>query len=170
LKPIVVINKIDKPAANPKQAEEDVFELFMELGASEEQLNFTTVYAIGRDGVAKRKLEDDSSDLTPLLDTILEEVSPAPSNLEAPAKAQVFNLAYDNFLGRLAICRLYDGVLKDGSVVFVKKPTGEIRKGKVVKLFSFKGLTLTYTGEESRDISQEKNPKIIIAGSGMSSG
>ena len=140
LKPIVVFNKIDKPAANSQQAGEDVFELFMELGASDEQLDFTTVYAIGRAGIAKKSLDDDSKDLTPLLDTILEEVSPAPSDLDAPAKAQVFNLGYDNFLGRLAICRIYDGVLKDGNSVFIKKPTGETRHGKITKLFTFKGL------------------------------
>lgn len=141
LKPIVVLNKIDKPAADPIQAGEDVFELFMELGATDEQLNFTTVYAIGRDGIAKRKLEDESKDLTPLLDTILEEVDPAPAKLDALLKAQVFNLAYDNFLGRMAICRIYDGVLKDGSSVFVKKATGEIRKGKIIKLFTFEGVS-----------------------------
>ncbi|MFH0845866.1 MAG: translational GTPase TypA [Patescibacteria group bacterium] len=141
LKPIVVINKIDKPAADPKRAEEEVLELFMELGASDEQMNFTTVFAIGREGVAKRKLEDESKDLMPLLDVILEQVSPAPANLETSVKAQVFNLAYDNFLGRLAVCRLYEGVLKDGNTVFFKKPNGETRSGRITKLFTFKGLS-----------------------------
>ena len=159
LKPIVVINKIDKPAANPKQAEEDVLELFMELGANDEQLNFTTVYAIGRDGIAKRNLEDDSNDLTPLLDTILEEVSPAPSNIEAPLKAQVFNLGYDNFLGRLAICRIYEGVIKDGDNIFVKKSTGEIRNGKITKLFTFKGV--------SRDETKEATAGDIVMVAGL---
>lgn len=147
LKPIVVLNKIDKPAADPKQAGEDVFELFMELGASDEQLDFTTIYAIGRDGIAKRNLDDDSKDLTPLLDTILEEVPPAVSNNEVPLKAQVFNLGYDNFLGRLAVCRIYEGMLKDGSSVFVKKSTGETRKGKITKLFTFKGMSREETKE-----------------------
>lgn len=147
LKPIVVINKIDKPAANPKQAQEDVYELFMELGANDEQLDFTTVYAVGRDGIAKRELEDESSDLTPLLDTIIEQVSPAPADIEAPLKAQVFNLAYDNFLGRLAICRVYQGVIKDGSTLFVKKPDGEIRGGKITKLYTFKGVSREETAE-----------------------
>ena len=141
LEPIVVINKIDKPAANPKQTEEDVFELFMELGANEKQLNFTTIYTIGREGLAKKKLEDNTKDLTPLLDIILEKISPALSNTDTSAKAQVFNLTYDNFLGRLAICRIYDGVLRDGSAVFIKKPTGETRSSKITKLFTFKGLS-----------------------------
>jgi len=141
LKPIVVINKIDKPAADPKKTEEAVIELFMELGASDEQLDFTVVYAIGRQGIAKRKLEDESTDLTPLLDVILEKVKPASSNIDLPAKAQVFNLGYDNFLGRLAICRIYDGVIKDSSWVFIRNENGEIRKNKITKLFTFKGVS-----------------------------
>jgi GTP-binding protein len=81
LKPIVVINKIDKPAADPAQAEEQVLELFLELGANDEQSNFPVIYAIGREGVAKKKLTDDSKDLTPLLDVILEHVPPANANV-----------------------------------------------------------------------------------------
>src|SRR3989339_1660761 len=77
LKPIVVINKIDKPAANPDAAHEAVLELFMELGATDKQLNFKTVYAIGREGIAKKNLEDDSKDLVPLLDVIIDEVHPS---------------------------------------------------------------------------------------------
>jgi len=141
LKPIVVINKIDKPAANPKEAEEGVYELFLELGANEEQLDFTTIYAIGREGIAKRTLADQSTDLTPLLDVVLEKVSPASVNLDVPAKAQVFNLGYDNFLGRLAICRMYEGTLKEDDTTFLKKPNGETRSGKITKLFTFEGLS-----------------------------
>lgn len=102
LRPIVVINKIDKPAADPHRVEEQVLELFLELGASDEQSNFPVVYAIGREGVAKLKLDDEAKDLSPLLDTILSHVPPvAPYRAEDPLTAQVFNLAYDNFLGRL---------------------------------------------------------------------
>ncbi len=142
LKPIVVLNKIDKPAANPAAAEEAVLELFMELGASDEQMDFTTVYAIGREGVAMKKLDDPRVDLMPLLDTILELVPPAstPEAISKPAKLQAFNLAYDNFLGRLAICRVYEGVIKGTDNVTVVKPTGERRTGKLTKVFSFKGL------------------------------
>jgi GTP-binding protein len=142
IKPIVVLNKIDKAAADPARAEEQVLELFLELGASDEQANFTTVYAIGREGVAMRKLDDERKDLTPLLDTILEQVPSAatPERIAAPLRVQSFNLAYDNFLGRLAIARIYDGVLKSTDNVFVKKPDGSTRSGKLTKLFSFKGL------------------------------
>ncbi len=141
LKPIVVINKIDKPAANPHHAEELVLELFLELGANDEQANFTTVYAIGRQGIAKRKLEDESSDLTPLLDTILEKVPPARGYIEGEAlRAQVFNLGYDNFLGRLAIARIYEGQLKNGSTLSLLHDGKPARKGKVTKLFTFSGI------------------------------
>jgi GTP-binding protein len=142
LKPIVVINKIDKPAADPARCEEQVLELFLELGATNEQSDFPVVYAIGRQGIAKLKLTDESSDLTPLLDTILKHVPPASSDADAakPARAQPFNLGYDNFLGRLAIVRVYEGVLKSGTTMFVKKPTGETRTGKIIKMFTFKGL------------------------------
>ena len=142
LRPIVVINKIDKPAADPAMAEEGVLELFLELGANDEQSNFPVVYSIGRQGIAKKKLTDESSDLTPLLDTILEHV-PAASSAELSAKplrAQPFNLGYDNFLGRLAVVRIYEGVLKAGADVFVKHIDAAARAERVLKLFSFKGL------------------------------
>lgn len=141
LKPIVVINKIDKPAADPAKCEEQVLELFLELGANDEQSNFPVVYAIGRQGVAKLKLTDDSKDLTPLLDMIVSHVPPAsvaPSDV--PLMLQPFNLAYDNFLGRLAFGRVYEGTIAVGQNVWIKKPNGETRVGKVTKLFSFKGL------------------------------
>ena len=108
LKPILVLNKIDKPAANPDRAEEQVLELFMELGASDEQLDFKTVYTNGREGIAKRDLGDESSDLSPLLDVILENVASSTGDPSAPLKAQVFNLDYDNFLGRMAVARVYE--------------------------------------------------------------
>ncbi len=145
LKPIVVINKIDKPASRPEAVHEAVLELFIELGANNEQVDFATVYSISREGIAKKNLTDESKDLTPLLEVILEHVPPVlaeastskPENL----RAQPFNLAYDNFLGRLAIVRIYEGVLEDGQKVFVKKPNGETYMGKVSKLYTFEGLT-----------------------------
>ena len=142
LKPIVVLNKIDKPAARPAAVEEMVLELFMDLGANEEQLNFTHLYAIGREGIAKRKLEDESKDLSPLLDVILEQVPVAssPEREKMPLRLQPFNLAYDNFVGRLAIARIYEGQIKSGEEVIVKKAEGGIEKGRIVKLFTFEGL------------------------------
>lgn len=141
IKPIVIINKIDKPAANPADCHEMVLELFMELGANDAQLDFPTVYAIGRQGVAMRKLEDPRVDLTPLLDMILEHVPAAnrDRSATAPLTAQVFNLGYDNFLGRLAIARVYDGTIKMGQTVYEKKIDGTINAGRVTKLFTFEG-------------------------------
>jgi GTP-binding protein len=141
LKPIVVINKIDKPAADPNKTEEQVLELFLELGANDEQSNFKVVYAIGRDGVAKRKLEDEMKDLTPLLETIIETVPAAKPYMKGDAlKTQVFNLGYDDYMGRLAVARIYEGEIADGSQLFIKNSNGETRKGKVTKLSTFKGL------------------------------
>lgn len=137
--PIVVINKIDKPAADPSRVHDEVFELFFELGATEEQLDFTTIYAIGKDGVAMKNLDDPRVNLEPLLDTILEKVPAAKSDTSAELRIQPFNLAYDNFLGRLAVGRVHEGVIKSGQQVFVEKPTGEINKGKITKLFVFEG-------------------------------
>jgi len=92
LKPIVVINKIDKPAADPERAHEKVLELFMDLGANNEQLDFKTIYANGKAGIAKMNMADESKDLTPLLNLILREVPAAPSDISAPLRFQPFNL------------------------------------------------------------------------------
>ena len=154
LKPIVVINKIDKPAADPARCHDQVLELFLELGASDEQAEFPYLYAIGKQGIAKRKLDDESKDLSPLLDLILEKV-PVASSAEASKKAarvQPFNLAYDNYLGRMGIARIYEGTLKAGESVFVKQPSGltgqvETRSGKLTKIFSFNGLKRVETEE-----------------------
>jgi GTP-binding protein len=141
LKPIVVINKIDKPAADPDRCEEQVLELFLELGASDEQSDFPVVYAIGRDGLAKKNLADEMTDLAPVLDTILEHVPSAKSYEEGEAlRAQVFNLGYDNFLGRLAVARIYDGKIAKGQSVLIKAEGKEIQKGKVVKLSGYQGV------------------------------
>ena len=142
LKPIVVINKIDKPAADPARCHDEVLELFIELGATENQLDFPVVYAIGRTGIAKKNLEDDSQDLMPLLDVILEHVQPASSSEknQHPLRLQSFNLAYDNFLGRMAVARIYEGEVMPGMNVFVKKPDGTTRSGKITSVFTFEGL------------------------------
>jgi len=141
LKPIVVINKIDKPAARPEWTHDKVLELFMDLGATDEQLDFTTVFAIAKQGIAKMKLTDESTDLSPLLDAILTKVPPVKADVMLPFTFQPFNLAYDNYLGRLGIGRIYQGTLKDGDKVFIKKQDGEIISGYVNKIFTFEGVT-----------------------------
>lgn len=140
LKPIVVLNKIDKPAANPDLAQEQVYELFMDLGATDEQLDFETIYAIGREGIAKVHLDDDSKNLEPLLDMILEKVQPAKADKDAELRMQPFNLGYDNFLGRLAIGRIHEGTIKMGKEYLLKKMDGTIEKSRITKLYTFKGV------------------------------
>ncbi len=142
LKPIVVINKIDKPAARIPEVEERIFELFLDLGATDEQLSFTTIYTNARQGIAKKSLDQIGKDLTPLLDTILEKVKPASSKeaIKLPVRIQPFNLAYDNYLGRLAIGRIYEGVIKPAENVVIKKSDGSFRAGKITKLFTFEGI------------------------------
>jgi GTP-binding protein len=142
LKPIVVLNKIDKPAANPALAHDQVLELFLELGASDEQSDFPVIYSIGREGIAIKNLTDERKDLTPLLDLILEKVPAANANSDAsaPLMLQPFNLAYDNFMGRLAVGRIYEGTVKPNQNVSILKPDGSIRTGRTTKVFTFKGL------------------------------
>ena len=160
LKPILVINKIDKPAADADKTHEHVLELFVELGASNEQLDFRTVYAIGRDGVAMKNINDERRDLTPLLDTILEIV---PATTEAmagkPLLLQPFNLAYDNFLGRMGIARIYEGTIKQGQTVVIQTPRSDlVRTGKITKLFTFRGIS-------REDVAQaEAGDIVMIAG------
>ena len=157
LKPIVVMNKIDKPAARPEWTKDEIFTLFMELGANNEQLNFTTVYSIAKDGIAKLDLKDDSKDLSPLLDVIIKKVPIASSDelCQKPLRAQPFNLGYDNFMGRLAIGRIYEGIIKSNSNVFVKKSSGETRAGKITKLFTFNGL-------ERREVDEASAGDIVM--------
>ncbi len=152
LKPIVVINKIDKPAADPDRVHEEVLELFLELGANNDQIDFETIYAIGREGKAFRNIGDDSKDLSPLLDLILEKVPVASNHDSDKMVAQVFNLGYDNFLGRLAIARVYGGQVNAAKQVVVKNDD-KTRTGKISKLFSFEGLNRVETQTaESGDI------------------
>jgi len=157
LKPIVVMNKIDKPASRPEWTRDEIFTLFMELGANDEQLNFTTVYSIAKDGIAKLDLKDDSKDLSPLLDVIIKEVPIASSDelSRKSLRAQAFNLDYDNFMGRLAIGRIYEGIIKSNSNVFVKKSSGETKPGKITKLFTFNGL-------ERREVNEASAGDIVM--------
>ncbi len=152
LKPIVVINKIDKPAADMHRVHDEILTLFFELGASEEQANFETIYAIGREGKAFKHLGDDSKDLSPLLDLILEKVPRADVNENNKMSAQVFNLGYDNFLGRMAVARIYSGKISSGTQIFVKGVIeGKLgaRVGKITKLFTFEGIARKEVAEAS---------------------
>ncbi len=138
-KPLVVINKIDKPAARLGEVEDEILELFMDLGADDEQLEFPIIYTIAKQGIAKKKLDDQSDDMTPLLDEIIKHVLPAESNIDASLRLQPFALAYDDYLGRLAVARVYEGIATTGEI-FIKSENKEIRSGKIIKLFTFEGV------------------------------
>ena len=150
LKPILVLNKIDKPAADVEKSQEDVYELFLDLGATDEQLDFKTVYAIGRDGVASLSMNEEMKDLTPLLDLVLDIVPNVGTEerLGKELQGQIFNLAYDNFLGRMGIARIYEGTVKNGQNIFLKTEDGTLN-GRIAKLFSFKGLQRIEVDEAS---------------------
>lgn len=139
LKPLVVLNKIDKPAARPKEVYDEVLELFINLGATDEQLDFPYCYAIGKQGIAKKTLDEESSNMNPLLDMILEHVPSAPHDKDAALRMQPFNLAYDDFVGRLAVGRIYEGTIHVGDKVTVKNTEGNVRQGTITKLQQFKG-------------------------------
>lgn len=147
LKVLVVINKIDRPMSRPDKVVDMVFDLFVTLGASEKQLDFPYIYTIAKEGIAIRKLTDKKKNIIPLLDFILENVKPANGNTETDFRMQPATLIYDNFLGRIAVGRVYEGKLKVGQNVFVINANNEKRKGKITKLFTFQGLQRIETNE-----------------------
>ncbi len=140
LKPIIVLNKIDKPSARPDEVLDMVFDLFTELGATEDQLDFKFIYTNARDGIAITDLKQEGVNLQPLFDLILEAVEPAPSDLSAPLRMQPVNLSYDKFIGRLALGRIYEGVVRVGMPVTVIKLDGTRETKKITKILSSKGL------------------------------
>ena len=140
LKPIVVINKIDKPSARPSWVIDQTFELFDNLGATNEQLDFPIVYASGLSGFAKLEETDESSDMRPLFDTILKH-TPAPSgSADEPLQLQISQLDYDNYTGRLGIGRILNGRIKPGQTVAVMNHDQQIAQGRINQLLGFKGL------------------------------
>ncbi len=140
LKPIIVINKIDKPTARPTEVVDMIFDLFVQLGASDEQLDFTVVYAIAREGIAIRNLDDPREDIHPMFDAILETVAEAENDITRPFRMQIANLAYDNYLGRMGIGRVYEGTAKVGQQVTVIGNDGVRRNGKISKIMTSLGL------------------------------
>ncbi len=139
-RPIVVINKIDKPGGEPDRVVDEVFDLFAQMGATDEQLEFPVVYAAARDGYAKLALEDESKNLVPLYETILKEVPKPQGSDENGLQLQVFTLDYDNFIGKIGIARIFNGTISMGETVLLVKADGEKIKGRVSKLIGFKGM------------------------------
>ncbi len=167
LKPIVVINKIDKPTARPTEVIDMLFDLFIQLGATDEQLDITDgriVYAIARDGIAKKELSDESSNIYPLFETILEQVEEAKNDTSKPFKMQIANLAYDNYVGRMGIGRVYEGIVKVGQTVTIIGNDGSRRTGKVSKIYTTLGLKKIEvpTGEAGDIITIAGIPDIYV--------
>ena len=140
LKPIVVINKIDKPAADPERVVDEVFDLLVALDANEEQLEFPVVYAAAKEGYAKYNMEDENRNLEPLFETILEFVPLPTGSVENALQLQVFTLDYDNYVGKIGIARIFNGVIKKNQNVMLAKANGETLKGRISKLIGFNGL------------------------------
>ncbi len=136
LKPIVVLNKIDKPTARPQEVINMLFDLFILLGASDEQTDFPVIYASAKNGYAMKNLEDDRKDLTPLFDAILSHVPETPDYSDKPFRMQIANLAYDEYVWRLGIGRVYEGVAKVGQTVTILANDGSKRTGKIAKIYT----------------------------------
>ena len=141
LRPIVVVNKIDRPNVDPDIAVDKVFDLFVELGADDDQCDFTTLYASGMNGFAKESLSDEDVDMQPLFEAIIHHVPPPAGDVEKPLQLQVTTLDYSDYLGRIVIGRIHNGVLKAGQQAALVKEDGKVVKTKISKLMGFEGLS-----------------------------
>ena len=145
--PIVVVNKIDKPAGDPDRVVNEIFDLFVALGANDEQLEFPVVYAAAKNGYAKLALEDPNENMIPLFETIISHV-PAPSGADSnPLQLQVFTLDYDNYVGKIGIARIFNGKIAKGANVMLAKAGGTKTTGRISKLIGFMGLERTEINE-----------------------
>ncbi|UOS23828.1 translational GTPase TypA [Helicobacter pylori] len=141
--PIVVVNKIDKPAAEPDRVVDEVFDLFVAMGASDKQLDFPVVYAAARDGYAMKSLDDEKKNLEPLFETILEHVPSPSGSVDDPLQMQIFTLDYDNYVGKIGIARVFNGSVKKNESVLLMKSDGSKENGRITKLIGFLGLART---------------------------
>ncbi|MGK7928618.1 MAG: translational GTPase TypA [Spirulina sp.] len=149
LRPIVVVNKIDRPNVDPDVAIDKVFDLFVELGADDDQCDFTTLYASGLQGFAKESIEAEGEDMQPLFEAILHHVPPPAGDPEKPLQLQVTTLDYSEYLGRIVIGRIHNGTIKAGQQAALTKDDGSIAKAKVAKLMGFEGLARVELPEAS---------------------
>jgi GTP-binding protein len=140
LVPIVVINKIDRQDARVQEVLNEVYDLFIDLGASEDQLDFPVLYTIARSGIARKSPDDPSEDLRPLFEAIVEHIPPPKGDPDAVLQMLVANLDYSDYLGRLAIGRVFNGTLRYGGEVGICKLDGTLQKTRITKLYSFRGL------------------------------
>ncbi|HKS80799.1 MAG TPA: translational GTPase TypA [Candidatus Acidoferrales bacterium] len=159
LPPVIVLNKIDRTDARPAEVLDEIYDLFIDLDASEDQLEFPVLYTNARTGVAHRALGDASDNLQPLFDTILEAIPAPTGDPAAPLQIQVTNLDYSDYLGRIAIARVFQGTLRRGADAGISKLSGAIEPAKITKLFTFRGL--------ERDEAEEVVAGDIVAVAGV---
>ncbi|HXN17872.1 MAG TPA: translational GTPase TypA [Candidatus Binatus sp.] len=159
LPPIIVLNKIDRADARPAAVLDEIYDLFIDLDATEDQLDFPVLYTNARTGVAHRAVGDASTNLQPLFETIVASIPPPSGDPEAVLQIQVTNLDYSEYLGRLAIARVFQGTLKRGTEVGIAKLSGVIQATKITKLFTFRGL--------ERDEAEEVSAGDIVAIAGV---
>ena len=138
--PIVVVNKIDKPAADAERVVDEVFDLLVALGANDHQLEFPIIYAAARDGYAKYEMSDENKNFEPLFETIIKHVPHPSGSAQNPLQLQVFTLDYDNYVGKIGIARIFNGTVKKNETVMLAKADGEQLRGRVSKLIGFHGL------------------------------
>lgn len=146
LKPIVVINKIDRPDARIDEVQDEVLELFMELDADDEQLDFPVIYTAAKAGIAKKSMDDDSKDLKPLMDTIIEEMPAPEGDFDAPLQMVVTTLEADEYVGKIAIGRVQRGKIKSGETIALIS-SSETKKAKISKVYTYEGLNRVETAE-----------------------
>lgn len=143
LRPIVVVNKIDKPAADPDRVVNEIFDLFVALDANDEQLEFPVIYAAAKNGYAKYDLNDASADMRPLFETIISHVPTPSGSDDNPLQLQVFTLDYDNYVGKIGIARIFNGTINKNQSVMLAKADGTHINGRISKLIGFSGLERT---------------------------
>src|SRR6202142_4368924 len=136
----IVLNKIDRPDARAAAVLDEIYDLFIDLDATEDQLDFPVIYTNAKLGVAHRKIGDDSTNLQPLFEQIVTSIPPPAGDPSGVLQIQVTNLDYSEFLGRLAIARVFNGTLTRGTEVAIAKLDGKIQPTKITKLFTFRGL------------------------------
>ena len=159
LKPIVIINKIDKPDARPTEVIDEVFDLFVELGANDEQLDFQILYASAREGFARYNVEDDNADMTPIFDTIIKYVAPPEGYLDEPLQMLVTTLDTNAFVGKIAIGKIERGRVKRNQTVALVKHDGSTSNYKITSVFTYNGL--------KREETEEAGMGDIVAVSGV---
>src|ERR1041385_157242 len=140
LTPILVINKIDRPDARIQEVLNEVYDLFIDLDATEDQLDFPVLYTIAKNGIARKTMEDESADLRPLFDAIIDHIPAPGGDPDGVLQKLIANLDYSDYLGRLGIGRVFNGTLRFGDTVGIAKRDGTIQTTKITKLYSFEGL------------------------------